>query len=419
MSDRLLSRFSLNIDEAANNLQNIVKHTPLEYNERLSEMFNANIYLKREDLQPVRSYKLRGAYNKISNLTPEESNKGIVCASAGNHAQGVAYSCSKLGIKGVVFMPLNTPKQKINQTRIFGEDFIKIILKGDTFDECAQNAILYAKGNNMIFIPPFNDRLVIEGQGTIAKEILEDSNLPIDYLFIPVGGGGLCAGVGAYFNTFNSSTKIVAVEPSGAASLKAALKMGHPIKLDEIDKFVDGAAVQQVGDITFDIIKDCVSEVCTVPEGEVCTSILGLYNLNAIVVEPAGALSVTALNHYKEQLKGKTAVCIISGSNNDIDRMQEIKELSLLYEGLKHYFIINFAQRKDSLKEFINNILGDSDDIVRFEYMKKNAKEYGPALVGIELEVASDYEKLLDRMNDNNIDYTILDPKSALGRYIV
>lgn len=420
MSQRITDKYNLHIEEAANNLKNVVRTTPLELIKSLSDSFEANIYLKREDLQIVRSYKLRGAYNMISKLSIAASEKGVVCASAGNHAQGVAYSCNQQQIRGVIFMPQNTPKQKIKQTRMFGNTFVEIVLSGDTFDDCATAAIEYADKYDMIFIPPFDDERVIEGQGTIALEIMNElKGKVIDYIFLPVGGGGLCSGVGAYFKDHSPNTKIIAVEPSGAACLDLALQMGEPTKVDKIDKFVDGAAVQKIGRLTFPICRDVISNICKVPEGEVCTTILKLYNENAIVVEPAGALSIAALNHFKNEIKGKNVVCLVSGSNNDIDRMQEIKERSLLFEGLKHYFIIRFAQRSNSLKDFVNHVLGPHDDIVRFEYMKKNQREYGPALVGIELDTKQDYKLLIERMDKEGIDYTVLNHNSDVGRYIV
>lgn len=420
MLQKITEKYNLHIKEAKETLQDIVVHTPLTWTKSLSESFGANVYLKREDLQVVRSYKLRGAYNMICKLGDLAKQQGVVAASAGNHAQGVAYSCNKQMIRGVIFMPKNTPRQKIKQTRIFGEQYVEIVLAGDTFDDCATAAIEYAKENGMIFIPPFDDERVISGQGTVALEVLEDiGDTKIDYIFVPVGGGGLCAGTGAYIKDFSPHTKVIAVEPAGAACLDLALKEGVPTKIEKIDKFVDGAAVQKIGQLTFPICKETIEEVCLVPEGEACSTMLRLYNENAIVVEPAGALSIAALNHYKEEIKGKNVVCIVSGSNNDIDRMQEVKERSLLFEGLKHYFIIRFAQRSNALKDFVNNVLGSHDDIVRFEYMKKNQREYGPALVGIELDTPQDYQRLIDRMNESGIDYTVLDSKSDIGRYIV
>lgn len=420
MNTKITDTFGLNIENAGVRLKKIVKETPLEYLTSLSQYFEANIYLKREDLQVVRSYKLRGAYNMISSLSREILEKGVVCASAGNHAQGFAYSCNELGIKGVVFMPKITPKQKIKQTRMFGNGHIEIILEGDTFDDCAEAAKDYTKEHKMTFIPPFDDARIIEGQGTIGLEILNQlRETPIDYIFIPVGGGGLCSGIGAYVRDHSPHTKIIAVEPEGAPSLRTAFKAGHPVTLVHIDKFVDGAAVKRVGDLTYDICSKVVDDICLVPEGETCSTILKLYNENAIVVEPAGALSIAALNHYTSDIKGKNVICIVSGSNNDIDRMQEIKERSLIFEQLKHYFIIRFPQRANALKDFVNKVLGDRDDIVRFEYMKKNEKENGPALVGIELETVNEYNGLISRMIEYGLDFTVLDPDSDLGRYIV
>ncbi len=415
-----MKSFGLDFDSAKDRIKGVVKETPLQYINSLSKFFEANIYLKREDLQVVRSYKLRGAYNMISSLDRIVLNKGVVCASAGNHAQGFAYSCNELGVKGVVFMPKITPKQKIKQTKMFGNGYIEIVLTGDTFDDCAQAAIQYTEENGMTFIPPFDDLRIIEGQGTIGMEILKQApHINIDYIFIPVGGGGLCSGVGAYLKEHSPNTKVIAVEPEGAPCLKAALQAGHPVSLANIDKFVDGAAVKRVGDITYSICSEVVDDVCLVPEGEACSTILKLYNENAIVVEPAGALSISALNHYASEIRGKNVVCIVSGSNNDIDRMQEIKERSLIFERLKHYFIIRFPQRANALKDFVNKVLGEHDDVVRFEYMKKNEKENGPALVGIELETIDDYNGLIARMIEYGLDFTVLDPNSDLGRYIV
>ncbi len=420
MSETYTGKFGLEIEKAGERLKDVVMETPLQYIHSLSQQFDAHIYLKREDLQVVRSYKLRGAYNMISSLERKILEKGVVCASAGNHAQGFAYSCNRLGIRGVVFMPKITPRQKIRQTKMFGNGYIKIILTGDTFDDCADAAREYTRLHSMTFIPPFDDARIIEGQGTIGMEILKQySGDGIDYLFIPVGGGGLCSGVGAYFKDHSPETKLVAVEPEGAPSFRSARKAGHPVTLTHIDKFVDGAAVKRMGDLTYTICSRVVDDICLVPEGEVCSTILKLYDENAIVVEPAGALSISALHHYSAEIKGKTVVCIVSGSNNDIDRMQEIKERSLIFERLKHYFIIRFPQRANALKDFVNQVLGEHDDIVRFEYMKKNEKENGPALVGVELESVDDYNKLLNRMIQYGLDFTVLDPDSDLGRYIV
>lgn len=414
----LLLKYGLDVEQARERLQHIVRKTPLELNRRISERYETHAYLKREDLQIVRSYKLRGAYNMISRLTDDEMKSGVVCASAGNHAQGFAFSCNALEINGVVFMPKISPKQKIRQTKMFGKNYVEIILEGDTFDDCAETARKYAQERGMTFIPPFDHARIIEGQGTIAAEILEELK-DVDYVFIPVGGGGLCAGVGAYFKTHSPHTRIIAVEPQGAASMQAAFRAGGPVTLNKIDKFVDGAAVKRTGDLTYPICHEVVDDICLIPEGEVCSAILRLYNEDAIVIEPAGALSAAALKHYKEEIKGKNVVCIISGSNNDIDRMQEIKERSLLFEGLKHYFIIRFAQRPSALKDFVNKVLGPQDDIVRFEYMKKNEKENGPALVGIELNDPGDYHGLIERLYQYDYEFTVLNRDSDLFGYIV
>jgi threonine dehydratase len=408
----------LHFAEAADRIRLVVNRTPLQLNANLSRKYQCNVYLKREDLQIVRSYKLRGAYNMMSRLTQDQLANGVVCASAGNHAQGFAYSCKKLNIKGVVFMPIITPKQKVNQTKMFGEHFIDIRLVGDTFDDCATAAKKYTEQNGMTFIPPFDDYRIIEGQGTVGVEILEDLSA-IDYLFIPVGGGGLSAGVGSYFKTYSPKTNIIGLEPEGAPSMFESLKNGYPITLDSIDRFVDGAAVKRVGDLTFSICKEVLDDMHLVPEGKVCSAILKLYNEDAIVVEPAGALSIAALDDYANDIKGKNVVCIVSGSNNDIDRMPEIKERSLQYEGLKHYLLINFAQRPGALKEFVNYILGPDDDITRFEYMQKTNKESGPALIGIELKNREDYDQLLQNLKKYNINYTELNKNDSLFGYLV
>jgi threonine dehydratase len=409
---------SLDFKEAAERLQAIVNKTPLQLNINLSRKYRCNVYLKREDLQVVRSYKLRGAYNMMISLPSGQLAKGVVCSSAGNHAQGFAYSCKKLGVKGVVFMPIITPKQKVNQTKMFGEDNIEIRLVGDTYDDCAVAAKHFTQENELTFIPPFDDIRIIEGQGTVGVEILSELQ-DIDFVFIPVGGGGLSAGVGSYFKTFSPKTKIIGLEPEGAPSMYEALKAGRPVTLSHIERFVDGAAVKRVGDLTFSICKDVLDDMRLVPEGKVCSTILRLYNEDAIVVEPAGALSIAALDDFAKEIKGKNVVCIVSGSNNDIDRMQEIKERSLQYEGLKHYFLINFAQRPGALKELVNNVLGPTDDITRFEYMQKTNKENGPALVGIELQSKSDYETLMTKLDEANISYTELNKDDTLFGYLV
>jgi len=410
--------FQLDFAGAYARLQDVVKKTPLTYNHNLSRKYGCDVYLKREDLQIVRSYKLRGAYNMMSLLPPNQLVKGVVCASAGNHAQGFAYSCKKLNVKGVVFMPIITPNQKVSQTKMFGEGFVEVKLIGDTFDDCAVAAKKYTEEHGLTFIPPFDNISIIEGQSTVGIEILEEQQ-DIDFIFLPVGGGGLSAGVGAYFKTEAPQTNIIGVEPEGAPSMLTAIKAGHPVQLDHIDSFVDGAAVKRVGDATFDICKRVIDDMHLVPEGKICSTILKLYNEEAIVVEPAGALAVAALDDYADQIKGKKIVCIVSGGNNDIGRMQEIKERSLQYEGLKHYFLIRFAQRPGALKEFVNHVLGPTDDITRFEYMRKNNKDCAPALVVIELQAQENYQVLIDNMKRYNINYTAINKNDNVFAYLV
>lgn len=411
---------SLNFDFSAamGRLKKVVTKTPLQLNRNLSKKYNANVYLKREDLQVVRSYKLRGAYNLMSSLTTEQLQNGVVCASSGNHAQGFAYSCKQLRVKGVVFMPIITPNQKVTQTKMFGEDWVEVILTGDTFDDCAATALKYSSENKKVFVPPFDDPKIIEGQGTVGVEILDDL-ANVNFLFIPIGGGGLAAGVGTYFKTYSPQTQIIGVEPEGAPSMHEALKAGQPVTLESIDRFVDGAAVKRVGDTTFAVCVEVLDGLVLVPEGKACSTILKLYNEDAIVVEPAGALSIAALDEYADKIAGKNVVCIVSGSNNDIDRMQEIKERSLQYEGLKHYFLLRFAQRPGALKEFVSEVLGPNDDITRFEYIQKHNKETGPALVGIELKSREDYEHLLARLNARHFNYTELNKNDDLFGYLV
>lgn len=408
----------LAINEAHEVLKKVVLKTPLQFHRKLSERFNCELYVKREDLQIVRSYKIRGAYNLMQSLSDAQRQQGVVCASAGNHAQGVAYSCNALDIQGVIYMPAITPKQKINQVKMFGGTRIEIILVGDTFDECQSHALKYCEQKGSVFIPPFDHLKIIEGQGTVGKEILEEQN-QIDFLFLPIGGGGLCAGVGQYFKTFSPSTKLIGTEPLGAPSMKEALRVGKPVVLPSIQRFVDGASVKKVGDITFPLCQETLSDMLLVPEGKISTTILQLYNEDAIVAEPAGALSIAALDQYAEQIRGKKVVCILSGGNNDIDRMQEIKERSLLFEGLKHYFIVRFAQRPGALKEFVNDVLGPTDDIVRFEFIQKHNKETGPALIGIEVKSKQDFDQLVGRMNTFKLNYTVVNQHENLFEYLI
>jgi threonine dehydratase len=393
------------INKASKVLEEILEPTPFKKNDNLSDTYQANVFLKREDLQMVRSYKIRGAYNKIRSIEPENLKNGIVCASAGNHAQGVAFSCSKLQIKGSIFMPTTTPKQKIEQVKMFGKEFIEIVLTGDTFDAANAAAIAYAEENNMTFIPPFDDPKVMEGQGTIGKEILEQTNVKLDYIFVPIGGGGLASGLGSYIRQMSPDTKIIGVEPGGAPCMKAAIEAGETVRLEHIDKFVDGAAVQKAGALTYEVCKEVLDDIVVVPEGAVCTTIIQMYNKSAIVVEPAGALASAALRFYADKIKGKNVACIVSGSNNDITRMEEIREKSLLYEGLKHYFIVTFPQKSGEIVSFINDVIGPKDDLVYIQYIKKTNKNFGPALIGIELSDKEDFAALIERLEAHGAEF--------------
>ncbi|PFO83526.1 threonine ammonia-lyase IlvA [Bacillus cereus] len=399
---------------AHNHMKDIVNKTALQRDSVLSEKYECDVYVKREDLQVIRSFKIRGAYNHIQSLPKEKLQNGVVCASAGNHAQGVAYTCNLLKIQSKIFMPTTTPKQKVSQVQFFGGAYAEIILVGDTFDSSFQEAQRYCEDNHMTFVHPFDDLDVIAGQGTVAVEILHDMEKPVDYVFTAIGGGGLASGIGTYVKGVSPTSKVIGVEPKGAASMKEAFLQNENVALEKIDSFVDGAAVKKVGKLTFEICKEVLDDIVLVPEGKICTTILELYKKNAIVAEPAGALSVAALDFYKDELKGKTVVCIVSGGNNDIDRMQEMKERSLIYEGLKHYFIIEFPQRSGALREFLDKGLGPEDDITRFEYIKKHNKENGPALVGVELKHKEDYEPLITRFHENNIQFMELNKNPIL-----
>ncbi|AST97720.1 threonine ammonia-lyase IlvA [Shouchella clausii] len=386
------------IIRANQQIKDVVTHTPLQKDQVLSERYDCTVYLKREDLQVVRSFKIRGAYYQISSLSKEELAAGVVCASAGNHAQGVAYSCRALKVKGVIFMPTTTPKQKVAQVKFFGRDYVDVRLIGDTFDDSYADAIQYCEEQEMTFIHPFNQDKVIAGQGTVGLEIMNDIEETPDFVFSSIGGGGLISGMATYIKSVSPTTKMIGCEPAGAASMTESIKQGNVVELDEIDKFVDGAAVKKVGDKTLEICKELLDDIIVVPEGKICTTILNLYNENALVAEPAGAMPIAALDLYAEQIKGKVVVCIVSGGNNDIGRMEEIRERSLIYEGLQHYFIVEFPQRAGALREFITDVLGPEDDITRFEYTKKNNKSNGPVLIGIELKCSKDYDGLIERM---------------------
>ncbi|WGD35845.1 threonine ammonia-lyase [Olleya sp. YS] len=408
------------IEAAAEKLKGIASVTPLTKNVRYSKQFQANIYFKREDLQDVRSYKIRGAYNKISSLTPTQIENEIVCASAGNHAQGFALSCKLLKIKGTIFMPSPTPNQKIDQVKMFGEEYIDVVLVGDTYDDAYEAAIQQCEDLNKTFIHPFNDEKVIEGQATVGLEIIDQlQEHPIHYVFVPVGGGGLAAGLSSVFKLLSPQTKIISVEPKGAPAMLNSIRNNKNITLKSIDNFVDGAAVKRVGDLNFAICKETLHRVVTVDEGKICQAILDLYNKDAIIVEPAGALSLCGLDLFTEEIKGKNVVCVISGSNNDITRTAEIKERALLYSNLKHYFIVKFPQRAGALRDFVVDILGPTDDITHFEYTKKANRDNDVAVVGLELKSPDDLEPLITKMKLHNFYGDYLNDKPDLFQFLV
>ncbi|HEM4694548.1 TPA: threonine ammonia-lyase IlvA [Streptococcus suis] len=411
-----------NVEQAYSVLKRVVVRTPLDYSRYLSEKYGATIYLKRENEQRVRSFKIRGAYYAISQLTDDEKSHGVVCASAGNHAQGVAYTCQEMQIPATIFMPITTPQQKIGQVKFFGGDYVEIRLVGDTFDESAKAAQDYTQESGKTFIDPFDDENVQAGQGTVAYEILEEAEeqtISFDQILVPIGGGGLVAGVSAYLKEHAPEIKIVGVEASGARSMKAAFDKGRPVKLDQIDKFADGIAVQKVGKSTYEVARKYVDRLIGVDEGWISGTILDLYSKLGIVAEPAGAATIAALEVVKDQIKGQTICCIISGGNNDINRMPEMEERALIYEGIKHYFVVNFPQRPGALREFVNDILGPNDDITRFEYIKRANKGTGPVLIGIALGDKTDYTQFVSRLEEFDPQYINLHENDSLYKMLV
>ncbi|HEL2205727.1 TPA: threonine ammonia-lyase IlvA [Streptococcus suis] len=411
-----------NVEQAYSVLKRVVVRTPLDYSRYLSEKYGATIYLKRENEQRVRSFKIRGAYYAISQLTDDEKSRGVVCASAGNHAQGVAYTCQEMQIPATIFMPITTPQQKIGQVKFFGGDYVEIRLVGDTFDESAKAAQDYTQESGKTFIDPFDDENVQAGQGTVAYEILEEAEeqtISFDQILVPIGGGGLVAGVSAYLKEHAPEIQIVGVEASGARSMKAAFDKGRPVKLDQIDKFADGIAVQKVGKSTYEVARKYVDRLIGVDEGWISGTILDLYSKLGIVAEPAGAATIAALEVVKDQIKGQTISCIISGGNNDINRMPEMEERALIYEGIKHYFVVNFPQRPGALREFVNEILGPNDDITRFEYIKRANKGTGPVLIGIALGDKKDYAQFISRLEEFDPQYINLHENDSLYKMLV
>ncbi|WJZ03116.1 threonine ammonia-lyase IlvA [Corynebacterium freiburgense] len=401
----------------------VIAPTPLQYCPRLSEETGAQVYLKREDLQDVRSYKIRGAYNNVAQLTDEQRAAGIVAASAGNHAQGVAYVCRTLGIQGRIYVPNQTPKQKLDRIRVHGGEFIDVVVTGNSFDEAAAAARDDAARTGATVVEPFDARDTVVGQGTVAAEILSQLSAlgkNADTIIVPVGGGGLIAGVLSYLADMAPHTAVVGVEPTSAASMQAALDNDGPVTLEHIDPFVDGAAVKRIGEVNYRIVDANRSRLhmLGVSEGAVCTEMLELYQSEGIVAEPAGALSVAGLKEMKLR-KGDVVVCIISGGNNDVLRYAEIVERSLVHRGLKHYFLVDFPQEPGQLKHFLSEVLGPNDDITRFEYLKRNNRETGTALVGLQLGSASDLDPLLERMATSRIHTQQLKPGTPEYDFLV
>lgn len=407
------------IDDAARRIGEMIRYTSLDVSERLSEETGARILLKREDLQDVRSYKIRGAFNLMAQLTTDERSAGVVTASAGNHAQGVAFACRSLGINGRIYVPSNTPKQKRDRILAHGRNWVELVVTGSNFDAAQSAAWADAERTGATMVPPFDHPDTMAGQGTIAAEILAQLDEAPDAVVVPVGGGGLLGGIATYLAEYAPDCKVIAVEPAGAASLTAALEAGEPTTLDEVDTFVDGASVARLGEFPFGVISSMSERirVLTVDEGAVCTAMLELYQNEGVIAEPAGALAVTAL----EQLdidEGATVVCIVSGGNNDVSRYSEIIERSLVHRGLKHYFLVTFPQEPGQLRRFLDEVLGPEDDITQFEYLKRNNREYGAALVGIELGSPTGLHSLLERMEASRIHCERLEPGTAAYEYL-
>jgi threonine dehydratase len=408
------------IDSAAQRIASVVTPTPLQVSERLSAITGATVYLKREDLQTVRSYKLRGAYNLLVQLSDEEIAAGVVCSSAGNHAQGFAYACRTLGVQGRVYVPAKTPKQKRDRIRYHGGEFIELIVGGSTYDLAAEAALDDVESTGATLVPPYDDLRTIAGQGTIAVEVLAQLDNEPDLVVVPVGGGGCIAGITTYLAERTTNTAVLGIEPAGAPAMMAALAAGEPVTLDYVDQFVDGAAVRRAGTLTYAALAaagDMVS-ITTVDEGAVCTAMLDLYQNEGIIAEPAGALSVAGLLEADIE-PGSTVVCLISGGNNDVSRYGEVLERSLVHLGLKHYFLVDFPQEPGALRRFLDDVLGPNDDITLFEYVKRNNRETGEALVGIELGSAADLDGLLARMRATHLHVETLEPGSPAYRYLL
>ena len=407
------------VEEAAARLSGVVTRTPLERSERLSARVGAEVWLKREDLQPVRSYKLRGAYNFIASLTDAERATGVVCASAGNHAQGVAYACAALGITGRVYLPRTTPRQKRERIEALGGPWVDIVIEGDTYDAAVAVAEAAARESGARLVPAFDDLQTIAGQGTIAMEIVEQLGGAPEQLVIPVGGGGLLAGMAGWLSARHPAVGVCGVEPVGAESMRAALDAGGPVMLPELDSFVDGAAVRRVGELTYPLVRDTGARLAPLEPGAICAEMLTLYQTDGIIAEPAGALAIAALGRTVSPAPGTQVVCVLSGGNNDVSRYSEILERALIFEGLKHYFLVEFPQEPGMLRRFLDEVLGPTDDITLFEYVKRSNRETGPALVGIEIADRADLPRLLARMNRSPMGIEPIDPDSAAFRFLL
>ncbi|WP_235833625.1 threonine ammonia-lyase IlvA [Aeromicrobium chenweiae] len=407
------------IDEAAPRVADVASRTPLELNARLSAATGAQVWLKREDLQPVRSYKIRGAYNLIVQLDAEARGRGVVCASAGNHAQGVALACRRLGTHGRIYVPGTTPRQKRERIVTLGGADVEVIVVGDSYEDAFRAAQQDAADTGAVLVPAFDDPRTISGQGTVAPEIVEQLGHAPDLLVVPVGGGGLIAGMATWMHERHPATRVVGVEPAGAASMGAALAAGAPTPLAEVDPFVDGAAVGTAGRHTFPLVRDAGAQLMTVDEGHACTEMLRLYQSDGIIAEPAGALATAALDAGLVIEPGSTVVCVVSGGNNDISRYGEVLERSLIHQRLKHYFLVSFPQEPGALRRFLDEILGPDDDITLFDYVKRNNRETGPALIGVELASADDLSGLLERLEDSPLGVERVAPGSPLFHYLV
>jgi len=399
--------------QAEAEMRGVFPQTPLLKNEHLSAIFEADIWLKREDLSPVRSYKLRGAFNAMRKQTGQQK---FVCASAGNHAQGVAYMCRHFDVHGTIFMPVTTPQQKIQKTEIFGGPNITIRLVGDYFDDCLRAAQEFCATEGAHFLSPFDDDDVIEGQASVAVEIEAQLGHAPDHIVLPVGGGGLSSGVISYFDT---ATQYSLVEPLGGACLWAALIAGKPTKLEKVDTFADGAAVGQIGAKTFERLKNVgLANVLRVPENRLCITMMDMLNIEGIVLEPAGALAVDALRDLGQSIRGRTVVCVTSGGNFDFERLPEVKERAQTFKGVKKYLILRMPQRPGALKEFLN-IFGPDDDITRFEYLKKSARNFGSVLIGIETRDPTHFDGFFERLRASGFDYTDITNDELLSQFLV